>query len=266
MRRWLRPVLVCALVVSLPLSLPKRRAFSAAGSEPRVPVVVELFTSEGCSSCPPADALLAELDRTQPVPEALIIPLEEHVDYWNSDGWRDPFSSSVFTARQEAYARRFGIAGPYTPQMVVAGRTDVLGSAGGQARAAVAAAAHLPQVEVSLTVSTGAPPDAILHTRIQVNSLPAEAGEAAKVYLAVTENALASNVSAGENSGRRLEHRAVVRKISLMGSIEAGKPFSASIADRMAPGWKRENLRVVVFLEGGTSGKILGAATSAAGR
>ena len=265
-RRWLRPVLVSALVISLPLSLPKRQAPSSAAPAPRVPVVVELFTSEGCSDCPPADALLAELDRTQPVPGALIIPLEEHVDYWNHDGWRDPFSSAVFTARQEAYARRFGIAGPYTPQMVVAGRTEFVGNAQHEARAAIAAATHFPQVEVSLAVTAGAPPDAILHTTIKVNSLPAEAGKGAKVYLAVTEDALANDVSAGENSGRRLAHRAVVRKFSLAGHIEAGKPFSASVEDRMAPGWKRENLRVVVFLEGATSGKILGAATAAVGR
>ncbi len=244
--------------------------FSAAsGGSPapaRVPVVVELFTSEGCSDCPPADALLAELDRTQPVPGAWIIPLEEHVDYWNSQGWRDPFSSAAFTERQEAYVRHLGIASPYTPQMIVAGRTQFVGSKSHTARAAIAAAADAPGIEVALEVATGAPPDYSFRATIRAAALPAGVREAAVVHLAITEDALASDVGAGENAGRHMEHRAVVRKFIPAGKMEPGKPFSGIVDGRIAPGWKRENLRMVVFLEGKSTGKILGAATTAVGR
>src|SRR5437868_12320228 len=121
----------------------------------RQPVLVELFTSEGCSSCPPADALLERLDRTQPVAGAQIIVLSEHVDYWNHIGWADPYSSPAFSARQQQYARRLRTQGPYTPQMVVDGRREFVGSDARSADAAIRSAIGQPRAAIRLGESDG---------------------------------------------------------------------------------------------------------------
>src|SRR5499427_8004033 len=119
----------------------------------RSPVIVELFTSEGCSSCPPADEVLAQLQQTQPIAGAEVIALSEHVDYWNYIGWSDPFSSSSFSARQQTYAQAFGQQDRvYTPQMIVDGQTEFNGSAMNKAREEIAKAARSPKADVRIGI------------------------------------------------------------------------------------------------------------------
>ena len=135
---------------------PARRSEAAArqaSSAGTTPVLVELFTSEGCSSCPTADALLARLQRVQPVPDADILALEEHVDYWDSLGWRDRFSSQQFSARQTAYIDRLRLSSEYTPQMIVDGTDQFAGNDVVHALRSIAHAASTPKLALSLSSS-----------------------------------------------------------------------------------------------------------------
>ena len=125
-------------------------SFASDSAQP-VPIVVELFTSEGCSSCPPADSLLRKLDSSQPIAGAHLIVLEEHVDYWDDLGWKDPFSSHEFTLRQSAYAERLKVRAPYTPQMVIDGNFEVLGSDARRLQAVLDSSRSLPTVAVRLS-------------------------------------------------------------------------------------------------------------------
>ena len=226
------------------------------------PVLVELFTSEGCSSCPPADALLIRLEAEQPVPGAQIIGLSEHVDYWNGLGWRDPFSSSAFTERQEVYRRALGEPASYTPQMVVDGRTALVGSLEADARRAIARALASPKAEMRLQW-TGAMVSGVLTIRLRIDSLPElPDGEMAELWLAVTETGLTTNVLRGENARRRLRHTAVARRLERVEKLPAvmARPYETDVAVPIEPTWNREQLRVVGFIQEAASRKVLGAA------
>ena len=226
----------------------------------RTPVLVELFTSEGCSSCPPADALLARMEQLQPVDGVTVIALEEHVDYWDRLGWRDPFSSADFTARQQRYAGLLRIESPYTPEMVIDGRSEFVGNDSQRALREVAGAARKAKTAVKLAVKEQAGDQVTL--TVQVDA----AGSSADVLLAVTETSLASDVPRGENAGRKVKHSAVVRRLSTIGRLKTGETFSAEPVVKVAKQWKPENLRAVVFLEERASREVTGVAEVALGR
>jgi hypothetical protein len=237
-------------------------ATTATRNPGSAPVIVELFTSEGCSSCPPADEVLAKLDRTQPVQGAEIIALGEHVDYWNRLGWIDPFSSAEFSARQSGYADSFGRDGVYTPQMIVDGRDEFAGGNMSRARDAIARAAQSPKANIQLVASQGSNKNEV-KLSIQIRDLPrVAAGDTADVLLAVTENNLRSEVPRGENAGRSLRHSAVTRQLTVLGTISDNQnSFAAQPVATVASGWNKDNLRAVVFVQERASRRVLGAAS-----
>jgi hypothetical protein len=224
-------------------------------------VVVELFTSEGCSSCPPADQLLAKLQAEQPIKNVEIVALEQHVDYWNNGGWIDPFSSSAATSRQHDYA---GVLsdGNYTPQMVVDGQNELIGSRVGQATSVIEQAGTRKKTEVTLSTIASAKGEKV---HVSVGAIPnLSTGGTPEVWMAITETGLQSNVRAGENSGQDVHHAAVVRKLWKIGAVKGSgaTSFSGDTVVKIDRGWKRESTHVVVFVQEKKSKKILGAGSA----
>ena len=215
------------------------------------PVVVELFTSEGCSSCPPADALLVKLSQLNGANAPEVIVLGEHVDYWNHIGWTDRFSSPQFTSRQQGYAQHFGLASPYTPQMVIDGQRQFVGNdSSAAAREIAAASKNESSAKISLAKLGG-----------NAYQVSVQAGKRkGKVLLAVTEDGLSSEVKAGENGGRILRHAGVVRELRPIGSLSNGD-FEGKVEIHMQKDWNPEKLKLVVFLQQGDYGPIVGAAS-----
>jgi len=220
-------------------------------SGPRTPVLVELFTSEGCSSCPPADRLLIELKQKQPVPNAQVIALGQHVDYWNYIGWKDRFSSPQFTARQQEYADRLN-DGPYTPQMVIDGTASLVGNdAGGVSRAITRAAAAAKPVQVELSQAGD-------QVQIRLRGL---ANSSPEVFFALVEDDLESKVKAGENDGVTLHHVAVTRELRSLGRA-SGDAWTGTAAVKLDGGIRKEKSQALVFVQN-PGGKVVGVNTIA---
>ncbi len=234
--------------------------FAYAADRP-VPVIVELFTSEGCSSCPSADRLLSRLEQTQPVSGAQVIALEEHVDYWNQLGWNDPFSSPQYRARQNDYAVAFHATDIFTPQMVVNGLVQFVGSDTSRAYHEIGAAAQAESTQIELGTSSNSRDPELLDLSLRLNYSRASRLRESNVYLAVTETNLITFVQRGENAGRTLRHSAVVRSFGVIGKVDPKGASGGQLVStlRLPKEWKRENLRAVVFVQERESFRITGA-------
>lgn len=193
---------------------------TAAG--PEGPLVVELFTSQGCSSCPPADRLLSKLATAGALGDRALAPLSFHVDYWDDLGWADPFSSPAWTARQHQYARALGDDRVYTPELVVGGATGMVGSDLGAVTRAVQRAAR----PAMLSATAAWAEDAV--------TITATAPSDADVWVAVWEDSTSTKVTRGENSGETLGSDRVVRRLERV--VAAGQKASAAI--KLGPRWR----------------------------
>lgn len=200
----LRRLLLCAAVFL-------GGGFHAAAESAHPLTVVELFTSQGCASCPPADAHLGELSR---LPESEgILALSFHVDYWNNLGWSDPWSSAENTRRQRAYAKAMKQRYVYTPQMVVQGRLHATGSDRNAVRGHIEAARALPRIAVTAIPGDGG----------AVVDLPAAPGRVqAVVYMVVYDRRLETAVERGENAGKTVTNYNVVRRLTRIASWNGG--------------------------------------------
>lgn len=227
-------------------------AWSAGAAAPQ-PVLVELFTSEGCSSCPPADQLLMHLNQRHMVSGAPVIVLEEHVDYWDNSAWTDPFSKHLFTVRQSQYAMREGIPNVYTPQMVVDGVYGFNGSDSRQALATIKHRAKSPHSIVKLHVARS---EQSAHVTVAI------AGRTnGNVVAAIAEDGLSSDVRGGENAGQHLAHIGITRELLYAGQTHKGV-FAGDIVVPIDPAWHSDRLKVVVFVQNPSTGEIYGAGES----
>ena len=224
----------------------------AGATDRSSPVVVELFTSQGCSSCPPADRVLSELADHDDV-----VPLAFHVDYWNYIGWTDPFSSNVWSKRQERYAEALRTGRLYTPMVVVDGRTDVVGSRGREVAELIARARQQATRGVLvLELETRGP---AVQTRWGAQ-LDEGVERPAELLLAVVESGLETPVSRGENARRTLHNDFVVRSLERLGSVSPGAEATLEHRFVLDSEWDRSQIRLVGLLQDPEALAIHGAA------
>jgi len=232
----------------------------AAPSKPAEasPVLIELFTSEGCSSCPPADIILQRLDDFQPIAGAQLIVLSEHVTYWDHDGWKDPNSSQALTDRQSAYETKLGEKEVFTPQFVIDGAHEVHIEHIEQMEDILNKAKVEPRIPMRIADVKVDPADpAVLRAHIETDANELNNGD---VYVAVALNHVESQVLKGENGGKHLVHVAVVQQLTKVGKLAKGKSFTQDVQLKLKPGTDPMNVRLVAFVQESGPGKLLGAA------
>jgi hypothetical protein len=235
--------LVFALAACLTGAVAAFAQTADASTAGRVPVLAELFTSEGCSSCPPADRILEMLATEQPVDGVYVVGLSEHVTYWDHQGWRDPFGSRALTYRQNVYGSHFKLESVYTPQLVIDGAAQMIGSDAAELKRVLTEAARTPKAALNISASLG-------DKGLEVSaSGPGLDSAGAELLWAVSEDNLVVEVKRGENAKRTLRHAGVVRTL-VTRKIDAAKAAANTAAViELQPEWKRENLRLVAFVQ-----------------
>lgn len=224
---------------------------TATSADRRV-ALLELYTSEGCSSCPPTDRWVSELPRKGLTTERVVV-LGFHVDYWDYIGWPDPYAQRRFSERQRHASTRTGARFVYTPQLLLDGKDYRRGFWRDDFATTVAAINQgRPGAQLSLTLT----PDArAIAARASVTITDPQSRDSADIYLALLEDGLSSHVTAGENSGRRLTHDFVVRELA--GPFPAQNAPGLTHRFNLDPAWKTGNLSVAVFAQRRQTGAVL---------
>jgi hypothetical protein len=250
-------VLTIAALVLLPTAV-RGQADRHEPSRPTA-VLVELFTSEGCSSCPPADAFLERIDVGQPLAGAELIVLSEHVDYWDHEGWKDPYSSSYLTDRQAAYVRALNLETAYTPQLIIDGRNEVKLRDAERIEQTFQKALASSKLSLHFDSSiTDEGSSAQLRFRVEVDNVPERVK--GDVFLVVALDRAESQVTNGENSGRHLTHVGVVKEFKKVGRVEKPGRFSQEGALKLKRGIDSQPLRIVAVIQEPGAGRVLGCA------
>jgi hypothetical protein len=228
---------------------PGAQARPAAGAV----AVVELFTSEGCSSCPPADQVLGSLAEDARSRGLSVYCLAFHVDYWDRLGWKDPYGTKAASQRQSAYARTFRAGRVYTPQMIVNGADEFVGSDAARAKKSIQTALSRPAAATATLKTEAGPKPGQLGVRFEVNGAP----PGAVLQVAFVEKELSSNVARGENAGRKLKHFNVVRAFQTVDLAKAAKGSVTLDVSRYGPG------TVIAYVQDAKTQKVVGAAAVA---
>jgi hypothetical protein len=245
----------CKLLIWMSLFVPgifvPLSAATAQTPKERV-ALVELFTSEGCSSCPPADALLRRLNGTRTEDSVLIVGLSEHVTYWNNLGWADPFSQATYTDRQTAYGDQFRLDSVYTPQVVVNGQKQVLGS---DSRALLEAVRSTTTGGVDLHIQSAV----VDKDRLQVTyAVSGPVPARLELWAAIADDMATSSVTRGENGGRTLAHVSVARSLTRVGGISSAGIATISLpVPAVIPGQQKTGRHLVLFAQEQGAGKVL---------
>jgi hypothetical protein len=229
---------------------------AAENGASHIPVLLELFTSEGCSSCPPADRLLETLDQKQPVPGADLIVLSEHVDYWDRLGWKDPFSSPVSTSRQQDYTNKYNLDGVYTPQLVVDGRYGIVGSDSRQVADAIQKAIREPKIPLAISKVSRNGNQVTAH--IELRGDQNFKGGRGVLFVAIADNRAESQVARGENAGRSLAHVAVTQVLKPVGTLDLDSATAKDVTLSVPSG--TNGSRLVAFVQDPKSGHVLAVA------
>lgn len=215
----------------------------------KTPVLVELFTSQGCPSCPTADKILHDLETKQPIAGAEIIALAWHVSYWDSFTWKDEFALPAFGQRQSAYSRAFNIGETYTPQMIVDGRVYFVGTKLDKATKEITTSAKNSKPEISVSIEND-------KAKISIPNLPKH--ERSTVYMVLTQDDLTRKMERGNNAGKTLVHSSIARDLRAVASIEPQTmKFASETVLQFQPEWKKENLNLIVFVQENGSRNIL---------